>query len=78
MRRHILEPFDQQLRQRTFFHPEIPHSPGWQVTPGTPATQQLELKWLEYSNWTFNFGHAALSWFRNLPDRSGVSPEFVT
>ncbi|CAH2395242.1 hypothetical protein MES4922_120043 [Mesorhizobium ventifaucium] len=69
LRRHILEPFDQQLRQRTLFHSAIPHFPRWQVTPPMVAMQQLELNWFKYSKWTFNLGHAALSWFRNLPER---------
>lgn len=42
------------------------------------AMQQLELNWFKYSKWTFNFDHAALSWFRNLPERLKVIPEFAT
>ena len=42
------------------------------------AMQQLEPNWFIYSKWTFIFDHAALSCFRNLPDRFDVIPEFVT
>jgi hypothetical protein len=78
LRRHILEAFDQQLRQRTLFHSNIPHSPRWQVTPRMAAMQQLELKWFIYSKWTFIFDRPALSCICNLPDRFDVIPEFVT
>lgn len=42
------------------------------------AMQQLEPNLVIYSKWTFIFDHAALSCFRNLPDRVDVIPEFVT